>query len=302
MGKIIDLKGQRFGRLTVLSLDTEKHNQAGAYWICQCDCGNQKSIKSAFLRNGQTKSCGCLAKELSSARNRKDLIGQVFGDLLVLKDSGERQQYNILWECQCQRCGDIVKVRGSHLLEKNGVKSCKSCAALIKDFEKKRFGYLTVQKYNKETKKWLCLCDCGNYKEVAAENLTSGKTKSCGCIKSRGEKRISELLIENNFLFNQQKSFDTCIFPTGRKALFDFWVENKYLIEFDGEQHFKEGTGHFNNPEAFQKTQERDQFKNQWCQDNKIPLIRIPYTQLEQLTIEDLLLETSSFIVVKPIT
>ena len=42
---------------------------------------------------------------------------------------------------------------------------------------------------------------------------------------------------------------------------------------------------------------ERDLIKNQWCRENDIPLIRIPYTHLTQLCIEDLLLETSQFLI-----
>lgn len=58
----IDLKGQRFGRLTVLERDclTNKRN---AYWICICECGNYSSVASGSLKNGTTKSCGCLNKE-----------------------------------------------------------------------------------------------------------------------------------------------------------------------------------------------------------------------------------------------
>jgi hypothetical protein len=49
--------------------------------------------------------------------------------------------------------------------------------------------------------------------------------------------------------------------------------------------------------EKFKYTQEHDSFKNQWCKDNNIPLIRIPYTHLKDLCLEDLLLETSKYIV-----
>jgi hypothetical protein len=61
-----DLTDQRFGRLIVLSLH-HKHEKRGAYWLCQCDCGsNPKIIWGGSLRNGTTKSCGCLAREVCS--------------------------------------------------------------------------------------------------------------------------------------------------------------------------------------------------------------------------------------------
>ena len=50
--------------------------------------------------------------------------------------------------------------------------------------------------------------------------------------------------------------------------------------------------------ENFKKTKEKDNYKNEWCKKNGIPLIRIPYTKLSSLTIEDLRLETTKFRVV----
>lgn len=68
----------------------------------------------------------------------------------------------------------------------------------------------------------------------------------------------------------------------------------KYLIEFDGIQHFQ-SVNYFGGEDGFIKTQKRDAFKNQWCKDNNIPLIRIPYTHLKDICIEDLKIETSKF-------
>lgn len=75
-------------------------------------------------------------------------------------------------------------------------------------------------------------------------------------------------------------------------------MNNAYIIEFDGGQHFfyKEGSG-WNTKEHLQKTQFSDKEKNKWCKENNIPIIRIPYTHYDNLCIEDLLLETSSFII-----
>lgn len=62
----------------------------------------------------------------------------------------------------------------------------------FKDLTNKRFGkLLVVENTNKKRNKktiWLCKCDCGNYKEVQVDNLTSGHTKSCGCLNGKGYK------------------------------------------------------------------------------------------------------------------
>jgi hypothetical protein len=65
MGRIIDLTGQRFGRLVAL-----KRTEDGR-WLCNCDCGGINTVRTGDLRNGQTSSCGCLARELSSKRATK---------------------------------------------------------------------------------------------------------------------------------------------------------------------------------------------------------------------------------------
>lgn len=56
-----DLSGQKFGRLSVIGLDDRSGRKT--YWICQCDCGNVKSVRSDSLQAGCIKSCGCLKKE-----------------------------------------------------------------------------------------------------------------------------------------------------------------------------------------------------------------------------------------------
>lgn len=69
MGKLIDLTGQRFGRLTVIKQAGMLKNR-WATWLCKCDCGNEAVIQSYNLRSGHTKSCGCLNIELIRKRSR----------------------------------------------------------------------------------------------------------------------------------------------------------------------------------------------------------------------------------------
>lgn len=61
MGKFIDLTGDKFGILTVVEIcGKNRHNQY--YWKCKCDCGNDVVVLGHNLRNGTTKSCGCVMK------------------------------------------------------------------------------------------------------------------------------------------------------------------------------------------------------------------------------------------------
>ena len=67
-----------------LNRDENKKSKS-VYWICQCDCGNIKSIDGASLRRSNgTRSCGCLSKE-SSETHLIDLTGKIFGRLTVLR-------------------------------------------------------------------------------------------------------------------------------------------------------------------------------------------------------------------------
>lgn len=72
MGKLIDLTGQRFGRLTVLS--RAENRGKSVYWNCVCDCGSSVTVRASGLRRGTCQSCGCLHKErvalASSKANR----------------------------------------------------------------------------------------------------------------------------------------------------------------------------------------------------------------------------------------
>jgi hypothetical protein len=61
MGSLIDLTGEVFGRLTVISKD-DKQKGKEIKWICKCKCNKLTSVRGADLRGGKTKSCGCLIK------------------------------------------------------------------------------------------------------------------------------------------------------------------------------------------------------------------------------------------------
>lgn len=63
MGKRIDLTGLKFGRLEVIN-EAGRDKQKGVNWKCYCECGNDIVVSSHSLRRGNTKSCGCLQKDI----------------------------------------------------------------------------------------------------------------------------------------------------------------------------------------------------------------------------------------------
>ena len=70
MPKVIDLTGQRFGRLTAVErAGTAKSHQS--LWECKCDCGNEVAVRACNLKSGKTTSCGCFRKEMVSKSIKK---------------------------------------------------------------------------------------------------------------------------------------------------------------------------------------------------------------------------------------
>lgn len=122
MAKRIDLCGKRFGRLVVVSREANSSN-GHTCWKCMCDCGNETLVDGANLRNGHTKSCGCL-RVISGKKNTKNLIGKQFGRLMVLQKAENEKGRVVKWICLCD-CGKKVIVSGNNL--KNGHTTSCGC-------------------------------------------------------------------------------------------------------------------------------------------------------------------------------
>lgn len=233
-----------------------------------------------------------------------DLTNQVFGRLTAIEKTEKRANKSIVWRCRCE-CGNECEVAAISL-RKGRTKSCgclkketdRAPKGNVKDLMGQKFGHLLVIDRDgsdaRGEAKWLCQCDCKakSFISVLGSNLRSGHTTSCGCNRvSRGEQKIIDILVDNNIPFVREYSTNDL-----GQFRFDFYLINEgYCIEYDGETHFKCNLHGWHDEEHFLKQQERDAIKNQWCRDNGVPLIRIPYTHYDKLNIEDLKLETTTF-------
>ena len=103
------------------------------------------------------------------------------------------------------------------------------------------------------------------------------------CNSSKGERKIISLLESKNIDFEFQYFFETCVSKKNCVLKFDFYLPNHNIcIEYDGEQHFK-SVEYFGGESAFIDRIERDEIKNNFCHDNNIKLIRIPFSRFNEI-------------------
>ena len=231
--------GKRFGRWTIMYPLKKRTKRREKVWHCKCDCGNERDVTSYLLTSGQSKSCGCLQKEIAAEIGHKSLIditGQRFGQLVAIKPvlSNNREKHT----------------------------------------------------------KWICQCDCGNILEVDLGNLRGGKSRSCGCVLSTNENFIIHTLSENNINYKYQYIFNDL-----PNKPFDFYINDQYILEYDGAQHFIYSNTGWNNKEKLIRTHKNDLIKNEFCFSHNIPIIRIPYNM--DYDIDDLFINSTSFLLTK---
>ena len=172
---------------------------------------------------------------------------------------------------------------------KNNGYRCSICANNIKhdyEFVKEKFeekGYeLLSTEYKHSNSPLIVKCKNGHITDTLTFSNFYSKGCECNeCKESKGEKIISEILTKINIDYNIQHRFEDCKFKY--TLPFDFYIPSlKIAIEFDGEQHYKI-IEWFGGLEGFVNTKIRDTIKNIYCQQNNIKLIRIPYSEINNI-------------------
>ena len=236
-GKMIDITGKHFERLTVL-FPVNSNNKKK--WLCQCSCGNEVVVGYNNLTMNNTKSCGCLQKDIASKnweeyRNNKNYIGQQFGRLTVVEFVNVEKN-EAIYRFRCT-CGNIIETSLHSVKEGN----TKSCGCLKKDYINsyktdiigKKFGHLLVQSYvginaygNSDFK---CLCDCGETVIVSRNSLLTKHTQSCGCARyptvDLTGKKFNHLTVISFSHSTSHKVFWNCLCDCGKATV----VRGDYL-------------------------------------------------------------------------
>lgn len=176
---------------------------SGRWASATCECGNVVEVDVYKVNSGHKKSCGCLsgkaAKERAE-RARENKVGMRFGRLVVAADAGSVGESGLL-RCACD-CGKDLVVRHSDLSSGN----TRSCGCLNEEKIKERseaaisaaaglkFGRLTIVGpgvVGSGRRKYLCACDCGAHVFSTLDDLSSGNTMSCGCLRSEVSRKKS---------------------------------------------------------------------------------------------------------------
>lgn len=231
---------------------------------------------------------------------RIDLTGQTFGRWQVIEFDEEmtRKKKQTYWICKCScEKGTIKSVRSTHL--RSGQSTSCGCyrneqthKSNMKDITNQKFGFLTAleptDKRRCTSVVWKCHCSNCNSICYKAENDLNKGTISCGCINSKGEVKLKEILTNANIDFQQQYTFDDLRGKDKKYLRFDFAIfeDNKlqYLIEYQGSQHFY--MSDFFGQESFDRQRELDEVKRQYCKENNIKLLELTYRDYDKLSID----------------
>ena len=164
--------------------------------------------------------------QLINNKYRLKLVpGQIFGDLVVLRASGNR------WLCRC-KCGREVCLRASSLVGSHSTRSC-GCSRWLEIVSGQVYGHLTVLTFEPDNNSngdrvWKCRCKCGREKLVAACKLVIGSVQSCGCLRSSVELDILDYI--QSLGFPEARSTQEIIRnPKGNKCELDIYVESKKI-------------------------------------------------------------------------
>lgn len=220
---------------------------------------------------------------------RRNLLGKKFGMLTPVE-----WLIGGYWRCNCD-CGGstIVDTRN---LTTGHTQSC-GCMRYHTKNVRDMTGYedeniLVIRRSGTigETAAWDCVCKhCGQIFRTKGSNIRFGYTQSCGCIHSFNERRIAEILTDNDIDFKCQYTFPDLIGVGGRRLRFDFAIFKNgtlmRLIEFNGSQHYERPRGSWSD--MYDALLENDRRKIEYCRRNGIDLKIIKYS--DTYDISDLL-------------
>lgn len=257
-----------------------------------------KGIQSkpwASIRIGCNVCSYCTGRERTT-EEFQSMVNEIFDNVEVI---GEYTGTSNRIKCRCTTHDYVWEPYGYNLLSGYG---CPKCGSAKSGFQKrvpvdekiKRLHEIHPDieflSYPILSSDYVdCKCKkCGGVWKATYMNLTKyHKRTNCPyCNSSTGEERIATVLDTWGFKYERQKRYDDC--RDYNTLPFDFYLpNNNLLIEFDGEQHYqlinRTGMSIEEQKEEFEKIQYHDSIKTEYCKNNNIPLLRIPYWERDDL-------------------
>lgn len=254
-------------------------------------CNNKYEVTWSKFKSGNRCSI-CVKKEVGKKRKLNNsiiddrilkLVGSKYTRLgkYIKSDAKILMKHNV--------CGNEYEVTWNAFKKGNRCPFCSKRAVVDNKKIDKRIFKLVGDEYsrlseykNAKTKILMKHNICENKYEVTWGSFASG-CRCPFCNESKGEKEISNILSSLNVKYTTQRRFKKCKYK--RQLPFDFYIKDgnaELLIEFDGRQHF-ESVDAWGGEEEFQIIQLRDQIKNDFALSKNIPLLRIPYTEQENI-------------------
>jgi hypothetical protein len=122
---------------------------------------------------------------------------------------------------------------------------------------------------------------CDHIQKITPDNLLRGKgCPYCGIRQSRYMDIVENYFDTHNIQYEKEKVFEGC--RNIRPLPFDYYIESKNIcVEVDGEFHYETNSVYLNNRSSYEEVHKRDLIKTQYCKDNNIKLIRLPYYDVD---------------------
>jgi predicted Zn-ribbon and HTH transcriptional regulator len=216
---------------------------------------------------------------------KEDFINKLDDDYVLIGDFiNLKTNVNLLHKT----CGNIYNVRPGNYLYNNHRCNCtrtkhKYTIEDIQEFFNKIDDYELISKeyVNTISKIKIKHLKCNNIFEMRFNDFKNNNNRCPKCSSSKGENIIRTFLLNNNIGFIEQKCFEDC--KDKRVLPFDFYLEDyNILIEYDGELHYKESR-YKNSQDKLNIIKNHDNIKNNYCKENNIKLIRIPYIEFNNI-------------------
>lgn len=280
--------------------EISKSNSDFYWWNCS-DCGSEYDMRVSNRTNGNQNCPYCRGARVNAtnclATINPDLAKEwhpTKNETLTPNDLTVSSAKIVWWKCS--KCDSDYDMR---MYDRNNNHNCPYCKGFrvnhtnsfasrnpdkINEWNYKRNGSITPEDvtYGSKKKIWW-ICDKG-HEWIATPNDRSSDYNCPKCKSSKGEVKINNILEKNNIKFEYNYKFGDC--KNKNKLPFDFYIDNKIIIEYDGEVHFNpiRYTKNKNKTDdALKYRQNNDKIKNQYCVINKIPLIRIPYWEFSNI-------------------